>query len=974
MPEIHRWQYQYLGTSTFPKALSVVELQAFFTFDAAELAAIRTRKKDVLRVAAAIQLGFLKMTGCPLAALRVIPARLLRHVAAQLRVDPINIGSLRTIYEREKTLYDHQWWAMGVLGFSKPSPAQLRALLPYLTNEARHVTSTDILVERGKLWLYQHRFIAVADRDLRDYARRAMSASENGLFQLIREQLPAQAYARWEAAVLMPRADSGITTLEWLQQPTRRKSVHALRERTDRIDVLKELGVHELKLDGVTVEKIRDFAAQLQNIKPAKFKELRNPARTLRLVCYLKMALMQATDTAIMLGGRQIAKIARNAYEKARLLEAQTAINYRESLTEIFKLADDESITDTEFRLQVRRMKAAHTQPQFPTRAAAARWILSGPNPQVRALLSELQKLDIAGEEGDESTQRVAYLRGLYRTKVSTLPEQPPVSAPRGWKDLVEGEDRERAMRALEAATLLGLRKSLRSGVVFVDYSEKFRGRHRLLIDVERWKKERGKRYAQLNLPFNPDDLLNCLVAELEQKLRAVDDGIKRGLINVDAHGIHLPRLKAATTPLDLRAKREALFNKIGVVQFPDLILDIDSRTGFSKIILGRPARQPAELLQVYAGMLAHGCALDATGVSLMIPQLKPSQITVGMQWFEDRERVRAANDAVVGFQRRLPITSHWGDGSLASADMMSLDVSGKIWLARLDPKRRVPSLGTYTHVSDFWSVTYDQPIVLNERQAGAALEGALRQTEVELDRLAVDTHGYTEFAMGIAKLLGFALCPQLSRLAERTLYVPSSLKDVPASLTQICTPIISLRQIRAEWDHLVRLVASIETGETTATIALARFGSAAADSGLYRAGVHLGRLIRSLYLCDYFLSEDLRRTIHRILVHGEAVHVLQRAIYAGTFSKPRGQHEDELYAVSGALTLLTNLCLAWTAHKMQEHLGIDRASGATNDDEAWLKHVSPAHFSNINFRGTFTFPIREYGEWLFTDATAVSA
>jgi TnpA family transposase len=39
----------------------------------------------------------------------------------------------------------------------------------------------------------------------------------------------------------------------------------------------------------------------------------------------------------------------------------------------------------------------------------------------------------------------------------------------------------------------------------------------------------------------------------------------------------------------------------------------------------------------------------------------------------------------------------------------------------------------------------------------------------------------------------------------------------------------------------------------------LARYGSASSDNPIYRAGVHLGRLIRSIYLCDYFLSEDLR-------------------------------------------------------------------------------------------------------------------
>jgi len=968
MPDIHRWQYQYLGTSTFSKTLSTVELRAFFSFNESELAAIRSRKKANLKVAAAVQLGFLKMTGCPLEAFNVIPARLLRYVAAQLEVPPITIATLRAVYKRSKTLYEHQWWAMEVLGFSKATPEQLKGLLPYLTQEAKHAATVDILVERGKLWLYQHRYISIADRAIRDYARRAMADSEDGLLRLVREQLPARELARWEAAVLKPRPNTGRSTLEWLQQPPRRKSINALRERMERIDFLKGIGVHELNLDSVAIEKIRSYATQLHNIRPVKYRELKDPSRSLRLVCFLKMALMQASDAAIMLGGRQISKIVRNAYEKARLLEAEETVSSREMLTKIFERSHDATLSDADFRNYVMKLDEGYKGPQFPTRAAAARWILSEPNPALRSLLSELQKLDIQAEPGDPGKERVDYLRTHYRQKTSVLPTSPDISIPAPWKDLIEGEDRERAMRALEAATLIGLRKSLRSGAVFVQHSEKFRGRHRLLIDEQRWAKEKTKRYAQLNLPLSADEIIDRLVAELAQKLADVDAAISQGKIRVEGGTIHVPRVMAAEARPEIERKRNALFSKIGVVQLPELILEMDSHTGFSKIILGRPARSQTELLQVYAGMLAHGSAIDASSVGLMVPQLKPIQITAGMQLFENRNVVRAANDAVIGFQRRLPIASIWGDGTLASSDMMSLDVSRQIWVARMDPKRRVPSVGTYTHMSDFWSVIYDQPIVLNERQAGAAIEGAIRQTEIDIDRLAVDTHGYTEFAMAIAKLLGFALCPRLARLAERRLYLPSDMKNVPESLQTVVVPSISLRQIKAEWDNLVRLTASIETGHTTATVALARFGSASSDSPIYRAGVHLGRLVRSIYLCDYFLSEDLRRTINRILVHGEAVHTLQRAINAGTFSKPRGQHEDELYAVSGSLTLLTNLCLAWTANRIQDNVMGDGRLADVEDDLDWLKNVSPAHYSNINFRGTFSFPISQYQESLLSN------
>jgi hypothetical protein len=51
----------------------------------------------------------------------------------------------------------------------------------------------------------------------------------------------------------------------------------------------------------------------------------------------------------------------------------------------------------------------------------------------------------------------------------------------------------------------------------------------------------------------------------------------------------------------------------------------------------------------------------------------------------------------------------------------------------------------------------------LHQRQAGAASEGVVRQTAVAtIERLAVDTHGYPDFGMAIAKLLGCDVCPRL--------------------------------------------------------------------------------------------------------------------------------------------------------------------------------------------------------------------
>jgi TnpA family transposase len=184
----------------------------------------------------------------------------------------------------------------------------------------------------------------------------------------------------------------------------------------------------------------------------------------------------------------------------------------------------------------------------------------------------------------------------------------------------------------------------------------------------------------------------------------------------------------------------------------------------------------------------------------------------------------------------------------------------------------------------DRWGISYAQPFVLNERQAGVAIEGVLRQERMETSQLAVDTHGYTDFAMMLARLLGFDLCPRLKELKQRHLFLPRGML-IPAEIAAVCEASINTDLIEKHWDTLVHLAASVMSGNASAVAALARFGSAASGEAVYEAGVLLGRLLRTAFLADYFMKTPFRQELRRVLNQGVAVNALKRAIYTGRIS-----------------------------------------------------------------------------------------
>ena len=258
--------------------------------------------------------------------------------------------------------------------------------------------------------------------------------------------------------------------------------------------------------------------------------------------------------------------------------------------------------------------------------------------------------------------------------------------------------------------------------------------------------------------------------------------------------------------------------------------------------------------------------------------------------------------------------------------------------------------------------------MLIGQRQAGAAIEGVLRQQSAgPIERLAVDTHGYTDLGMGLAKLLGFDLCPRLKGLRERKLHLPPGL-DIPHRLTSVVRTDVRLARIEQQWDEFVRLAASVESGRTSAVPALELFGSAARGEPLHQGASDFGRLQRSLYLCDFLTLPDFRRSLLRLLDHGEALHSLQRTIHAGRLGPRAARRRAELLSVTGALALLTNIVLAWTTHRMQAVVEQWAGDHTQQADPELLRHIAPVHFRDINFRGELRFPVQQYAPRLLAN------
>jgi hypothetical protein len=122
-----------------------------------------------------------------------------------------------------------------------------------------------------------------------------------------------------------------------------------------------------------------------------------------------------------------------------------------------------------------------------------------------------------------------------------------------------------------------------------------------------------------------------------------------------------------------------------------------------------------------------------------------------------------------------------------------------------------------------------------------------------------------------------------------------------------------------------------------------------------------VGKLLRTLFLCDFLSNEVFRREVLRILNRGESVHTLQRVIHSGSIAASRGRQQEELVAISGSLSLLANIVMAWMTQRIQQVLDTWQEASARRVEPEVLRHIASAHFQDINFRGLMQFPLARY-------------
>lgn len=944
------------------------ELILYYTFSESDLSVIRQRRGNHNRLGFAVQLCYLRYPGLALPTDAEPPAPLLALVSRQIHIEP---GIWPQYAQRPETRREHLAELQAWLNRTTFTIADYRRFLHQLAELAQQTDRGIVLAEALVDMMRQQRIILPALDVIERLCSEALTRGTHQVYKALTTPL-SDHHRRTLDRLLTLREDTKGSELTWLRQPPglpKPKHILAHLERLKAIqkqwlpDGLEHV-IHQNRLLKLAREGGQMTGQHLRDLEP-----VRRYATLVAVILDTRTTLIdEIIDQHDRFMGTLFNKAKRNHAD--RFLQSGRAINdkvllyqrigralldARQSGSDPFA-AIEAIVPWNEFSESITEAEKLAQPEDFDFLALVG----DGFNQLRRYTPSLLDALTMkAAPAARELLTGVEVLKDMNIRQARKVPDDAPISFVRKrWESLIktpDGLDR----RFYELCVLSELKNSLRSGDISVQGSRQFKDFEAYLLPPQRFAAQRDQRKLGLAVETDCDRFLESRLAMLERELATVERLAAANELP-EASITNSGRLKI--TPLSNAVPDEAetlmkqTYSLLPHLKITELLMEVDNWTGFTqsfKHLKSGASTEDKHLL--LTAILADAINLGLRKMAESCLDTTYTKLSWLQAWHIRDETYSAGLSEIVNAQFHQPFAAWWGDGATSSSDGQNFKVGGQgLFAGQVNRKYgQEPGVQFYTHISDQYAPFHTKVINATVRDATHVLDGLLyHESDVRIEEHYTDTAGFTDHVFALMHLLGFRFAPRIRDLADKRLYIYGDAKQYP-TLAGLVGGNVNVKHIRAHWDEILRLAASIRQGTVTASLMLRKLGGYPRQNGLAVALRELGRIERTLFALDWMQNIELRRRVQIGLNKGEAKNSLARAVFLNRLGEIRDRSfEKQRYRASG-LNLVVAAIVLWNTVYLERAVQALRDSG-TDVDDRLLTHLSPLGWEHINLTGDY--------------------
>ncbi len=465
------------------------------------------------------------------------------------------------------------------------------------------------------------------------------------------------------------------------------------------------------------------------------------------------------------------------------------------------------------------------------------------------------------------------------------------------WQDIVierapDGTQRINRIN-YEICVLQSLRNKLRCKEIWVEGADRFcNPDDDTPADFE---ENRAAYYAALNWPVNSRVFIEQTRASLTQALSQLNENLPHNTrVSIVRRGkkshIRVAKLDRQTDPPTLAAVKAELSHRWPATSLLDVLKETDYRVGFTKVFSSSASREaitPDDLM--YRLLLTlYGLGTNAGLKRLASGQSSPSykELRHIRLRFINKDSLREAIRQVVNATFRVRSPKIWGEATTTCAsDSTQVGAWDQNLMTEWHIRYGGPGVMIYWHVDENATCIYSQLKRCSSSEVASMIEGVLHHcTDKEVKQHYVDSHGQSVVAFAFCHLLGFSLMPRFKGIDKIKLVQPQkgSRKDYPNIESIFQSKPIKWNLIAQQYDELIKLATALREFTAQPEAILRRFTRHNAQHPTYRALIELGRAIKTIFVCNYLMSEALRQEINTGLNVIERWHGVNDFIYFG--------------------------------------------------------------------------------------------
>lgn len=431
-----------------------------------------------------------------------------------------------------------------------------------------------------------------------------------------------------------------------------------------------------------------------------------------------------------------------------------------------------------------------------------------------------------------------------------------------------------------EIALLLSLQAKLRCKEIWVKSAAKYRNPDKDL--PQDFEANRSNYYNALNQPESVEVFIAQLKQELNKSLANLNKNIPKNkkvklTMKRGKSWIKLSPLTPQVEPDNIEKLKQEIAISWPSVDLLDILKEVELREDLSssfKTIASKEALS-SENLQHKLLLTIFSLATN-TGMKRVTSASEVSydDLRYVLRRYIVKDNLRSAITKVINGNLKIRDKELFGDANISCA---SDSTKCSAWDQNLMTEWHVRYGGRgvmiYWHVDKKALCVYSQLKTCSSSEIVAMIEGVIHHaTDAEVKKNYVDSHGQSLVAFAFSNLLHFDLLPRLKLIGPEKLYLDSLANNGSyKNIESIMTRVIDWSLIANYYDQIIQYATALRNKTAEPEALLKRFTSNAVKHPVYLALQELGRVIKTIFICRYLMSEELRQEIQ------EGLNVIER-------------------------------------------------------------------------------------------------